>query len=271
MNSAYSGVPLQQALWMGNPGSGPGQALSVGLLANNKLHYLQPDHLGSPRVVIEVARDVPVWTWDVKGEAFGNTAPDQNPDGDANSFVFDMRFPGQQYDSVSGLNYNYFRDGYEPGTGRYSQSDPIGLAGGLNTYAYVEGDPLRYIDPLGLKCGSGQVTVWAFKHGVPRPHCESSANPSGNLPFSNPTGEAAFLHPNTNTPKGKCQTKCTADFVLPGAGTIVEKGVDLGLAKLFFGSALVIVKSVAKVATFIYDVAALDQCIKTCKSLDGCE
>ena len=52
------------------------------------------------------------------------------------------------------MQYNYFRD-YSPETGRYIESDPIGLAGGLNTYGYVYGNPVFYVDPLGLKAGSG--------------------------------------------------------------------------------------------------------------------
>jgi len=49
--------------------------------------------------------------------------------------------------------YNYYRY-YDPSTGRYITSDPIGLDGGLNTYGYVGGNPVRWIDPLGLKCNS---------------------------------------------------------------------------------------------------------------------
>lgn len=98
-----SGAVLQQALWMDD--------LPVGLLANGgQLHYIEPDHLGSPRVVIEVARNVAVWKWDLKGEAFGSTAPEQDVDGDAVPFVLDMRFPGQRYDAFNGLNQNRARD-----------------------------------------------------------------------------------------------------------------------------------------------------------------
>ncbi len=262
-----SGSPIQQAVWMDD--------LPVGLLvgaspAVGRLHYLQPDHLGTPRVVIEPARDVAVWAWDLKGEAFGDSAPNEDPDGDSVAFVLDMRFPGQRHDAASGLSYNYFRD-YEAGTGRYVQSDPIGLAGGLGTYIYAANDPLSYIDPLGLKCGSGQVTVWTFKHGAPRSHCESSANPSGNLPYSNPTGDMAFFHPNTSTPKGDCQAKCSADFVLPGVSDVAEKGVDYGLGKVLRGAGLATARAFSKVLFFAKDAAELDQCLQKCRDLDGCE
>jgi RHS repeat-associated protein len=70
-------------------------------------------------------------------------------DGDGVALEFNLRYPGQYYDSATGWHYNYFRD-YEPGTGRYVQSDPIGLLGGLGTYVYVSSSPLRWTDRLGL-------------------------------------------------------------------------------------------------------------------------
>jgi RHS repeat-associated protein len=60
-----------------------------------------------------------------------------------------IRFPGQYYDQETGLHYNYFRY-YDPSTGRYINSDPVGLGGGLNTYAYVGNNPLKYLDFYGL-------------------------------------------------------------------------------------------------------------------------
>jgi RHS repeat-associated protein len=90
-----------------------------------------------------------VWRWELPGEAFGNDRPNEDPDGDGIAFVFDLRYPGQQYDSATGFSYNYFRD-YEPGIGRYVQSDQIGLLGGVTTYSYANSNPFTVIDRYGL-------------------------------------------------------------------------------------------------------------------------
>ncbi|MGO1000490.1 RHS repeat-associated core domain-containing protein [Lysobacter sp. CA196] len=140
-----NGASKQQAVWLGDEPVG----LMVGAGVAQTLRYLQPDHLGTPRAVIDPSRNLAVWTWDAKGEAFGNNPPNQDPDQDGTAFVFDMRFPGQRFDAATGLNYNYFRD-YEGGTGRYAESDPMGLLAGTSTYSYVGSSPLQFTDSLGL-------------------------------------------------------------------------------------------------------------------------
>jgi RHS repeat-associated protein len=81
--------------------------------------------------------------------------------------------PGQYFDDETGLHYNYFRD-YDPVTGRYAESDPIGLDGGLNPYLYANGNPLACIDPYGL---------WALSDPLPQ----------GVVDFSAGLGDALLL------------------------------------------------------------------------------
>ena len=104
-------------------------------------------HLNTPRAIEDGTQKV-VWRWDNQ-EPFGDDTPNEDPGNTGTSFSFPMRFPGQYYDAETNTAYNYYRD-YDPGVGRYVQSDPIGLEGGLNTYGYVGGNLLVYGDPLGL-------------------------------------------------------------------------------------------------------------------------
>lgn len=166
-----AGKPTQQIIWLDD--------LPVGLLAeaagSQQIYYMQPDHLGTPRVIIEPARNVAVWNWDLKGEAFGNSSPNQDPDQDGSAFVMDMRFPGQHFDAASGLIYNYFRD-YDAGVGRYTQSDPIGLLGGVSTFAYVAGGPVNWTDTLGLAKNKTEFR-WSECSAQQRRQCEVQCAP----------------------------------------------------------------------------------------------
>ena len=111
--------------------------------ASSVPYYVQTDHLDTPRVITDTANTV-VWRWDNTGP-FGGNAP-------VGSITMNLRFPGQCYDVESGLSHNGARD-YSLGLGRYVESDPIGLAGGINTYAYVRDNPMSRIDPKGLLDG----------------------------------------------------------------------------------------------------------------------
>jgi RHS repeat-associated protein len=117
----------------------------VGSDPNAQLSYLETDHLGTPRVAIGVASGAVQWRWDPLRTAFGDHPPTILTPG----FELNARYPGQYFDKESGLHYNYFRD-YEPGTGRYIESDPIGFGGGINIYTYLRSSPLNGSDPYGL-------------------------------------------------------------------------------------------------------------------------
>jgi RHS repeat-associated protein len=140
-----TGKSIREYVWMGSTPVAvfmPDPAAPAG---NPIVHTIHTDHLDTPRVVLDKDNAVR-WRW--LAEPFGTTAPETNPS-NLGAFTFNLRFRGQYFDAESGLNQNYFRD-LDPTVGRYAQSDPIGLGGGVNTYAYVNGNPLSRIDPLGL-------------------------------------------------------------------------------------------------------------------------
>jgi RHS repeat-associated protein len=144
-----SGNLIEETVWMGD--------VPVATLRPNgtgvSVYYVHTDHLNTPRRISRPSDNVIVWRWD--SEPFGTASANQDPDGDGIAFVYNPRFPGQYYDAETGLNYNAYRD-YDPAVGRYIESDPIGLHGGINTYAYVHSNPPLRIDPLGL-CDDDEV------------------------------------------------------------------------------------------------------------------
>lgn len=152
---AEDGTSILGEYWQGAPGTPVGnvyeivylEGIPVAVMSGVQVYYVQTDQLNTPRIIKNAAGGV-VWRWD--SDPFGGGLANSNPSG-LMQFEFNVRFPGQIYDAESGLHYNNARY-YDAITGRYISSDPIGLAGGINTYGYVMGNPISFSDPTGLLC-----------------------------------------------------------------------------------------------------------------------
>jgi len=183
--------PRQETIYLGDTPvavvkPNPATGLSV-------TYYIHADHLDTPRVITNTA-NTPVWRWD-NSDAFGVGLPNQDPDGDGKQFEYNLRFPGQYYDKETGLHYNGHRY-YDPQIGRYISYDPIGLRGEVNPYAYVDNNPINFVDPLGLDetIGFGQ-SIKNLPDGSPLPNggegVVSMSGPGSPVGISQCTAEAA--------------------------------------------------------------------------------
>ena len=111
--------------------------------------YVTADQLGTPRAIAN-SSGTTEWQNPYQGNPWNEVAPTSN------GYTYNLRAPGQYFDVETGLNYNVNRD-YDSATGRYLESDPVGLAAGVSTYAYVNGSPLQHTDALGLFVCSGSL------------------------------------------------------------------------------------------------------------------
>jgi RHS repeat-associated protein len=114
----------------------------IAVVQTGNILTVQTDHLNTPRQLTDSTKKV-VWNWAYS--AFGENQPTSINA----TTTLNLRYPGQYYDAESKLHYNINRY-YDPATGRYTQSDPIGLSGGINTYTYVGGNTVKYSDKTGL-------------------------------------------------------------------------------------------------------------------------
>lgn len=139
-----------------------------------------PDHLNTPRLIANQAQQA-VWRND-NTEPFADSVPDENPSG-LGAFEFPLRFAGQYADKETGRLQNWHRD-LDPTSGRYVESDLVGLAGGINTYLYERANPLSLIDPDGLRAliqclrcrgGGGLLSCSVDEDGVPGPSFNTNA------------------------------------------------------------------------------------------------
>lgn len=104
--------------------------------------YLHTNHLGAVEAATDHERKL---LWRAAYHPYGKLASLSTQRG----FELNLRLPGQYLDAETGLHYNDRRY-YDPELGQYLTPDPIGLHGGVNSYAYVDGNPLKYVDPSGL-------------------------------------------------------------------------------------------------------------------------
>jgi len=136
-----AGALVQETIWLEDT---PVATIRPGTPAI--VYYVHADQLNAPRMVTRPSDNKIAWRWDT--DPFGTSAPNENPQS-LGTFKYNQRFPGQMFDSETSINYNYFRD-YDAVVGRYVESDPVGLKGGVNTYSYAKSGPSMRIDPTGL-------------------------------------------------------------------------------------------------------------------------
>lgn len=129
----------------------PNSFRPLAFIENNQCYFYQNDHLGTPQELTDWEGRV---VWSVRYKVYGNVIRK-----DVEQVENNLRFQGQYFDAETGLHYNRFRY-YDPGTGEFTQQDPIGLLGGINNYRYAA-NPVGWIDPFGLTCKEGVANVVA--------------------------------------------------------------------------------------------------------------
>ncbi|TVO52254.1 RHS repeat-associated core domain-containing protein [Denitromonas halophila] len=209
------GTPIKEYVWIGDL---PVAVIETHPDSTTTAYAIETDHLGTPRLLTDATR-APRWRW--TSPPFGEVLPEDDPSG-LGAVTFNLRFPGQYYDKETGLHYNWNRY-YDPGTGRYVQSDPIGLQGGWNTYGYVGGNPVSRIDPFGLaeegflggESGSPPV-------GLPNPSVEAQRQLARHL-----TRMLSEIRDKFCPPDGQCPPCRTVSGRIVPVGTIAYRPLDV--------------------------------------------
>lgn len=239
-NGSAQGRGATEYIWLPTE---QGQAILVGIYKNGSFYAVHADHLGTPRLITD-SSNTPVWQWPYG--AFGNNKPtgmlsaittgaQTRLKATAPILEFNLRFPGQYFDSESNLSYNYFRT-YNSRQGRYSQPDPIGLTGGINRFSYVSGQPLSFTDPAGLdpfdlQFNRAAGTLWitppgsGSAQGFPAANNAQSSSrgpwPPGTYPFERTTTHS------DDGPSSQYGSNGNTIFTVPGRSNMgVHSGRD---------------------------------------------
>ena len=205
-----------------------GPSIPIGLFKGNRFFAIHADHIHTPRLITDDSNKV-VWQWPYS--AFGNNQPSgilkttpnpkaaltQDPQRKvllkrtSPALQVNLRYPGQYFDEESNLNYNYFRS-YQAAQGRYTQVDPIGLAGGLNRFTYADANPINSVDPMGLatyQC-TRRLNNVPFRAGplyhqfICTGNTKDGHSCGGLVPSGNPLNSAGKIEPDQFKPD-QCQ------------------------------------------------------------------
>jgi len=158
--------------------------------------YYHRDHLGTPLMLTDKTNAI---VWEARYKAFG----ERNIVTEA--IANNLGFPGQYYDAESGLHYNYFRY-YDPSTGRYITSDPIGLEGGVNVYGYVDDDPVNRNDIYGL-ISERNMPCQYYRKACSKYGCFYYCH-SAKMICANAEWIFPFIVDNTTKEKLRCVKRC---------------------------------------------------------------
>ncbi len=124
----------------------------VGVVENGTLYFVRTDRIGRSVFATDNAG---VKVWEATYLPFGGVHTSSGPNSD-------VRFPGQWFQSETGLHQNWMRD-YNPTLGRCMQADPLGLVDGASIYGYALQNPGRYTDPTGEAI---PALVMAMAYGI---------------------------------------------------------------------------------------------------------
>lgn len=187
---------------------------------NGKIYRIISDHLGSVRLVIDISDGsiAQQLNYDVNGNVLEDSNPNFQPFG----------FAGGLYDQHTKFTRFGARD-YDAEIGRWTSKDPIGLNGGVNVYAYVQGNPINFIDPLGLAkvCTKPLSIAGTFKSSgvtgldlaIYHEHLFSEDGSGDNWGY----GPDGLYNDNKNKGKYECSSQSYDDHLIRDAVEDVKK------------------------------------------------
>jgi RHS repeat-associated protein len=229
--------------------------LPIAVVKSGSPAYIETDHLGTPRQVVDRATNAVLWRWDFLGNTFGANAANASPGGGV-AYPFNLRFPGQYFDTETGLHYNYFRD-YEAATGRYVESDPVGLKGGINPYSYCA-SVIYCVDPYGLHGLMDKYDNYDFDSNFIADELKQDLC----LKY--------FINCDKLTPEQEiaaCKFRCFVGYFVPGGKEVIEKGLRAAFDRMRHDCKFLL-KHVTKKLVLALGVYEAGKCMVCCNDKD---